>query len=131
MGQHLVDDDLEEQRRDEREELHEQRGEQHMAERPPVAPDRGQEPAQPEGLRIDAGTGEAPGDEDHQRLHLVVELGLGELAGDARDGVDDAEGAGRKGGGIDDRRPGSKEEEGRASASSADGRAPAHERCAP
>ena len=32
VDQHLVDDDLEEQRRDEREQLQEERGDQHLAE---------------------------------------------------------------------------------------------------
>ena len=44
MHQHLVDDDLEEQRRDEREELQEERGDQHLAEQAAVFVDRAEEP---------------------------------------------------------------------------------------
>jgi hypothetical protein len=55
MGQHFVDDHLEEQGRRESENLHEQRGGQHMAERTAITPDRGQEPAHAELARIDAG----------------------------------------------------------------------------
>ena len=66
----LNDNDLEEKRRNEREQLDEQRGQQHMADRPPVAPDRGQEPAKPEGRGIDARTREAPRDENQMRHDL-------------------------------------------------------------
>ena len=47
VAEHLVDDDLEKQRRHQREDLHEEGGEQNMRERAPVAPDRRQEPFQP------------------------------------------------------------------------------------
>ena len=66
MGQHLVDDHLEEQRRREGENLHEQRCGQHMAERTAIAPDGGQEPAHAELARIDAGAADPASDE--QRL---------------------------------------------------------------
>ena len=62
MGQHLVDDHLEEQRRRERENLHEQRRRQHMAERTAIAPDGGQEPAHAELARIDAGAADPASD---------------------------------------------------------------------
>ena len=40
VHQHLVDHDLEEQRRDQREELQEERGHQHLAQQPAVLVDR-------------------------------------------------------------------------------------------
>ena len=66
MGQHLVDDDLEEQGRCECEDLHEQRRGQHMAERTAIAPDRRQEPAHAELAGIDARAADPARDE--QRL---------------------------------------------------------------
>src|SRR6266853_6729926 len=45
MHQHLVDDDLEEQRRDQRKQLQEERRQQHLAEQMPVFVDRAEEPA--------------------------------------------------------------------------------------
>ena len=51
MDQHLVDDDLEEQRRDEREELQEERGDQHLAELLAVFVDRAQKPGDVEPAR--------------------------------------------------------------------------------
>ena len=63
MGQHLVDDDLEEERRREAENLHEQRRRQHMAERAAIAPDGGQEPAHAELARIGAGAADPARDQ--------------------------------------------------------------------
>ena len=51
MHEHLVDDDLEEQRRDERKELKEERGDQHLAEQMAVLVDRPQEPRNVEAAR--------------------------------------------------------------------------------
>ena len=65
VNQHLVDHELEKDRRREREQLHEQGRDQHMGERAPVTHDRGPEPAEAEGLGIDACAREAPGDQDH------------------------------------------------------------------
>ena len=45
MHEHLVDDHLEEQRRDEGEELQEERGDQHFAEKAAILVDRAEEPA--------------------------------------------------------------------------------------
>ena len=56
VGQHLVDDDLEDQRPDQGEDLNEQRGRQHMPERAAVAPQRRQKPADRECLRVYAGS---------------------------------------------------------------------------
>ena len=64
VHQHLVDHDLKEQRRDQREQLHEQGRDQHVGERHPVAPDRRQEPAEAEQRRIDAGAAPAPCHQD-------------------------------------------------------------------
>ena len=48
VGQHLVDDDLEDQRRRESEDLNEQGRREHMPERSAIAPEGRQEPAHPE-----------------------------------------------------------------------------------
>ena len=53
IGQHLVDDHLEEQRRREGEDRHEQRHRQHMAERMAITPDGRAGPAHAERVRID------------------------------------------------------------------------------
>ncbi len=63
MGQNFVDHHLEEQGRREGENLHEQRGGQHMAERTAITPDRGYEPAHAEPARIDAGAADPASDE--------------------------------------------------------------------
>ena len=63
MGQHLVDDDLEEERRREAENLHKQRRGQNMAERAAIAPDRRQEPAHPELARVGAGAADPARDQ--------------------------------------------------------------------
>src|SRR5580658_5068242 len=59
MGQHFVDDDLKDQRRRYREELNEQGGGKHMAERMAIAPKRRQEPSEAERFRGDAGAPDA------------------------------------------------------------------------
>ena len=64
VHQHLVDDELEEDRRRQREQLHEQRGDHDLRQRLAVAQDRGQEPAEAEGRGIEAGAGEAPCHQD-------------------------------------------------------------------
>ena len=74
MGQHLVDDDLEEQRRREGENLHEQRRRQHMAERTAIAPDGGQEPAHAELARIDAGAADPASDEKRLPADLARDV---------------------------------------------------------
>ncbi len=51
MHQHLVDHDLEEQRRDQREELQEERGDQHFAQQTAVFVDRAQKPGDVEPAR--------------------------------------------------------------------------------
>ena len=66
VGQHLVDDHLEEERRRQGEDLHEQRRREHMAERTAIAPEGGQEPAHAELARIGAGAADPARDE--QRL---------------------------------------------------------------
>src|SRR5580693_8393963 len=70
MSQHLVDDHLEEQRRREAENLHEQRRRKHMAERTAITPDGGQEPAHAELARVGAGAADPAGDQ--QRLPADV-----------------------------------------------------------
>ncbi len=51
MHEHLVDDDLEEQRAQEREELQEERGDEHLAEKAAVFVNRAQEPGDVEAPR--------------------------------------------------------------------------------
>ena len=63
VGQHLVDDDLEEQRRRQRENLNEKRRGQHMAERTAISPERRQEPADAERARADARAADPARDE--------------------------------------------------------------------
>ena len=91
MAQDLVDDDLEEQGRHEREDLDEERGPQHVGQRFPVTPEGGQEPAKPEGLRVEAGTGDLAPDEQQFGLHLGQEVVGRESLVDAGDGVDEAQ----------------------------------------
>ena len=63
VRQHLVDDDLEYQRRRQGENLDEKGRREHMSERPAVPPDGRQEPAHPERFRIDAGAPDPAGDQ--------------------------------------------------------------------
>ena len=53
MHEHLVDHDLEEQRRDQRKELEEERGDQHFAQQAAVLMDRAQKPGDVEPTRRD------------------------------------------------------------------------------
>ena len=64
VNQHLVDDELEKDWRRKREKLHEQRGDEHMGERAPVAQNRGPEPAEAERVGIDARPAEPARDQD-------------------------------------------------------------------
>ena len=89
MGEHLVDNHLEEKRCDQGEDLHEQRGRQDMRDRLAIAPDRGQEPAEAEGLRIVSLAGEPPRDEHGERHDLVEEGRWRQLSQDLRDRIDD------------------------------------------
>ncbi len=66
VDQNLVDHELEKDRRRQSEQLHEQRRDQHMGERPPEAHDRRPEPAEAEAVRIRAGPAEPTGHEDRQ-----------------------------------------------------------------
>jgi len=91
MGQHLVDDHLEEQRRDEGENLHEERSDQHMGERLAVAPQRGREPQEAEGARIDSGAAELPRHEDQHGIGFGLQFVERQFARDPGDGIDDAE----------------------------------------
>jgi hypothetical protein len=89
MGQHLVDDDLKEQRRREGENLHEQRRREHMAERTAVAPDGGHEPAHAELAWIDAGAADPAGDEQRLSADLARDLLDRRLAGGVTDRIDE------------------------------------------
>ena len=90
VDEHLVDDELEEDRRRQREELHEQRGDHHLRQRLAVAQQRGQEPAEAEGVGIDAGAAEPAGDEHDLAGARGPGLLQRHVAGDAADGIDDA-----------------------------------------
>ena len=92
MHQHLVDDQLEEDRRHQGEHLQEQRGDDHFGERLAIAQQRRQEPAEAERIGIDPGAAEPA--RHQQRL----------AAGDLREFVERhfARGAQNR---IDDSRP--------------------------
>ena len=89
MGQHLVDDHLEEQGRDEGEDLHEERGDQHMGERLAVAPQRGREPQEAEGARIDPGAAKMPRDEDQHGIGFGLQFVERNFTRDPGGGIDD------------------------------------------
>ena len=90
MGQHLVDDHLEEQRRGQGENLHEQRRRQHMAERTAIAPDGGQEPAHAELARIDASAADPAGDEQRLPADVARDVLDRRLVGGVADRIDKA-----------------------------------------
>ena len=62
--QHLVDDELEKERRRQREKLNEKRSGDDLRQRPAIAQERGQEPSEAEGVGIGAGAAETAGDEN-------------------------------------------------------------------
>jgi hypothetical protein len=74
VDQHLVDHDLEEQRRDQREDLEEERGDQHFREQRPVAHDGRNEPADAE-LAVIVGQRRPPGQQDQLAAPGLLELG--------------------------------------------------------
>lgn len=88
MRQNLVDDHLEEQRRHQRKDLDDEGGDQHMAEGTPIAPDRRQEPAEPEILLRGAGASETALDEDELARGQSEKLLGVDIAGGKIDGVD-------------------------------------------
>ena len=94
MGQHLVDDHLEEQWRHQPEKLHKQRGDQDVTDRLAVSPDRGEEPfeAKRAGISPNAGT---PGNEDDVPRPLGGKLSTVDDTGRLSDGIDYAAGSGR------------------------------------
>ena len=91
MNQHFVDDELEEDRRHQRERLDEQRGDGDLGERLAVSRERGQKPAEAESCGIGAGAGEPARDQDDlarcQRFGLVD----GHVHGVAGDRLDQAD----------------------------------------
>ena len=90
MGQHLVDHHLEEQRRREREDRHEQRRRQHMAERTAITPDRGQEPAHAEGVRIDPGAADPASDQERPPADIARDVFERRLLDGVADRIDAA-----------------------------------------
>ncbi len=74
MHQHLVDHDLEEQGRDQGEELEEERGDQHLGQKPSVFLDRAQEPGDVEAAR-EVGQGRAPCHQDEPAVPHRLEFG--------------------------------------------------------
>ena len=89
MGQDLVDDNLEEQRRRQGENLHEQRRRQHVAERTAIAPDGRQEPAHAEQPRIDASAADPAGDQQRLPADLARDALERRLAGGVADRIDE------------------------------------------
>lgn len=80
MHQNLVDHDLEEQWRNERKKLDEQRSKQDISKRPPVSPKRGEEPLKAELLRINPDAGSASNENDFG-TPFRRKLGIGLHAG--------------------------------------------------
>src|SRR5580704_2704652 len=74
VGQYFVDDDLKDQRRGQTEDLNEQRRRQHMSERPAIAPEGRQEPADAERPGADAGPPDAARDKERLAAGLAREL---------------------------------------------------------
>jgi hypothetical protein len=91
--QHLVDDDLEKQRRHQREDLHEQRGDQHVRQRLAIAPDRRHEPLEAERARIGARSAPFARDEDGALFDPVENFVGRSLLVTARYRIDEAEAA--------------------------------------
>ena len=91
VDEHFVDDELEEERARKREQLHEERGDQHMRERPAVAQDRGPEPAKAEAVGIRSRPAEPPGDENDGARRESFGFVERHLLRRARDGVDEAD----------------------------------------
>ncbi len=88
MRQDLVDNDLKEKRCHEREDLNEQRRQQHMPDRAPVAPDRGQNQRKPNVSRINAAAGEPACNENRARQDLRRENRGIKLTQNLRDRID-------------------------------------------
>ena len=95
MGQDLVDDDLEDQRRRQGEDLNEQGRREHVAERPAVTPDGRQEPTHAERFRVDAGSADATGDKQRLSAALAGKLLERNLHRPMADRVDEPAKAGR------------------------------------
>ena len=83
MDQHLVDDDLKEQRRHQPEELQEERGDQYLAERRPVLLDRADKPADAETPRRVAERS-AAGQQDQPAGPALGEIGADQQLGPRR-----------------------------------------------
>ena len=104
VRQHLVDDHLENQRRRQGEDLDEQRRRQHMPERSAVAPEGRQEPAHPEGLRVDAGAADPAGDQKRLPPALARKLLERDLHHRMADRIDQPAKARRDAPGVDVKR---------------------------
>ena len=76
VHQHLVDHHLEEQRRDQREDLQEERRDQHLAEQAPVLVDRAEKPGDVEAP-ADIGQSGAAGHQDQPAVPDREQFGLG------------------------------------------------------
>jgi hypothetical protein len=74
VHQHLVDDHLEEQRRDQREELQEERGDEHLAEEASIFVDRPEKPGDAESA-CDVGQAGPAGHQDQPAVPDRQELG--------------------------------------------------------
>ena len=89
MRQDLVDDHLEEQRRRQGENLHEQRRRQHVAERTAIAPDGRQEPAHAELAGICAGAADPASDEQRPPADFLRDVFERRFLGGVADRVDE------------------------------------------
>ena len=91
VDEHFIDDELEEERARKREQLHEERGDQHMREGPAVAQDRGPEPAKAEAVGIRSRPAEPPGDENDGARRESFGFVERHLLRRARDRIDEAD----------------------------------------
>jgi hypothetical protein len=85
VHQHLVDDELEKDRRDEREQLHEKRRDHDVGERPPVAPNRRQKPAESERVGVGPRPAQSARDQNdfaQGKRHDILDRQLLDDAGD-------------------------------------------------
>src|SRR5579883_3056246 len=91
MDEHLVDDQLKEQRRREGENLQEEGGDEHIGQRLAIAPDGRQEPAETKRLRLDPSAAETTRDEDDAAVPKLDHFVRADDLGDAVDRIDDPE----------------------------------------
>ena len=88
MNQHLVEDELEEDWRRQRQQLHKQRCDKDMGDRTPVAHKRRPEPMEAESVGIDARAAKSPRDQHDFAGGQCLGVLKGHLLGDAGDWIE-------------------------------------------